>query len=212
MTAQLIPISKLVLCPPEKNPNKMTDAEYALLKDAMAAASKNGDEVLQTVLLSPHDPPADTFDVVDGNHRVQAAIELGWTDMLAIVRAMTPNEIIAYRLGMNRNRGRIDLTIAKGQLSDLVLDGDVALEVTGFTGEEITDLTTPVHHERNLLADAGSTDVEGEATPSAKPFVLEIPFTKKSDYQLARRKLRKAAGKTKDLARGLLAVLGEDTP
>ena len=42
-----------------------------------------------------------------------------------------------------------------------------------------------------------------------KPFVLEVRFERKEDFQLVRRKLKKAAGASNDLGVGLLNVLGE---
>ncbi len=208
-----LPIDRLTTCQSDKNPNKMTPEEFALLVEAIRASDDGSGIALQPILAAPLQHGG--WEVVDGAHRVAAAKEIGWTHITAVVREMTAQQISAYRLMMNRNRGRIDLGIASAIVTALHFDGWSAADmiVTGFSADEITDL---VHSqvdgdaERQLVADAGATRVEDDEPASAKPFVLEIAFASRADYTLAKRKLRKAAGKSKSLSAGLLAVLGEE--
>jgi hypothetical protein len=200
----------------EDNPNKMTDVEFALLKEAMSKSS-GGDEILQDLLVVRHgaDNGVIDYEVVDGAHRLEAARELGWETIMCKVVLESDGwdraRIVAYRLGLNRNRGRVDLGMAAAIVTDLKMDGWSVTDmvVTGFTADEIAELTQRQDDEASLLADAGATDVEDDASPADKPFVLEIAFRDRDEFKLCKRKLLKAAGKTKELSRGLLAVLGE---
>lgn len=201
----VLEVSRLVLCPPHLNPNKMPPEKFALLVEAMRAA-RNGDELLQPVLVTP--APGGKFEVVDGTHRVEAAAAIGWTDLTCVVQDMTPAQVMAYRLGMNNNRGELDLSVAQANLVDLLMDDwtPEQLTVTGFTAEEIADLTRP-----QQPAPMAALDDEDDHEPAAKPFVLEIGFPDRESMKIAKRKLRKAAGRGGDLATGLLRVLGEET-
>jgi hypothetical protein len=211
----LLRVDELRTPDPADNPNKMTDVEFALLQEAMSKAT-DGDEILQPVLVVSSDDTM--YDVVDGSHRVQAARLLGWKHVECKVVLAADGwdraRIIAYRLGMNRNRGHIDLGMAAAVMTELKMDGWSAgdMVVTGFTADEIAELTKGVDSDAELLADVGAPDVEDDPGAAAdKPFVLEIEFRNREDFVLVKRKLRKAAGKSKDLARGLLAVLGEES-
>lgn len=204
-----VPLNELVLCDEAANPNKMTDEEMKHLKAAIDNSGFN-----QPILVNQLDYNAEQrmqYEVIDGNHRVMVARELGYTSLPAVVRRYTPEQVRAIRLGMNRNRGQVDLGIAQSILADLASEGWDLTELgnlTGFATEEVIDLTTP-KDEGPALADPGALTLPDDANVASKPFVLEISFTNRKDYQLARRKLKKAAGETGDLGLGLLHVLGE---
>lgn len=213
---ELIQIEHLIRTPEDKNPNKMSPEAFAMLVEAMRvsdAKREGGRSMLQPILVAHHDDVS--YDIVDGDHRVGAAIQLGWKDIRAVVKDMSPDQVIAYRLGMNRNRGTVDLGIASAIVTELKFEGWSAADmvITGFSADEIVDLVdvkVDGGNVRDLMGDAAGTDVEDTVAPNAKPFSLEIVFATREQYTLARRKLRKAAGKGGDLAQGLMTVLGEE--
>ena len=91
--------------------------------------------------------------------------------------------------------------------SDITFD-DLVI-TTGFDEKELRALL-----ERSL--DVPEVELElpddsafNDDTAPPKPFVLEVRFERKEDFQLVRRKLKKAAGASNDLGVGLLNVLGE---
>jgi ParB-like chromosome segregation protein Spo0J len=189
-----------------ENPNKMSAEQFASLKLFIQEGG-----FLQPILASPMDKGADAeFEVVDGAHRIEALRELGQTVVQAVVRRMSPVQIRAYRLAMNRLRGNVDLTLAAGTMTEMLAAGlgmDELAVMTGFTESEVADLTA--QPEAPLLADAG--DVADESTVADRPFVLELKFASRSQLVTVKRKLRKAGGTTRDMTLGLLNVLGEET-
>lgn len=228
-----INLSQLHVVPDEQNPNRMSPEEYVSLLAGMRAAAAGGDtDILQPILVAPrggvgwwHDGSDDghddcvpdtvcvhaEFDVVDGAHRTKAARELGWGTIDAVVRVMTPEEVLAYRVGMNRNRGRIDLAAAALIVQDLTLKGWSAEElvITGFSAGELSDLAASHHAtDADLMADAASATVEDDA-PAAnpRPFVLELTFPTSKELARVKRLLRKAAGKGNSMEHGLVTVL-----
>jgi ParB-like chromosome segregation protein Spo0J len=210
MSTRVIPLAQLVPCPPEHNPNKMSPEKFELLKAAMANPPDGSvEDVLQPPLIAPL--PDGFFDVVDGSHRVRAATALGWVSMECVVRVMSPEQVRAYRLGMNNQRGDIDLAIAQLDLAELIMEGwsPEQLGVTGFTADEIADLTRVDDPNDRPTARVDVDD--GDAQRVEKPFVLEIPFRTRDAYKRARKAVLKAAGKGKELDVGLLRLIGEES-
>ena len=196
-------LENLVLVPDEDNPNKMSAERFASLK---AFIREGG--FLQPILVSRREDNL-TYDVVDGKHRVVALRELGLSYVHAVVRRMTADQIRAYRIAMNRLRGDVDLTIAAGAMTEMLATGlgmDELAVMTGFTEPEVADLVA--QSEPHILADAG--DVADEPTVADRPFVLELKFSSRHQLVTVKRKLRKAGGTTRDMALGLLNVLGEE--
>lgn len=195
----LVAVEDLIPTADAENPNRMSEEEYARLLGAMRADAFN-----QPILVAER---GRGYLIVDGEHRRRAAVDLGMTHIPAVVRQYTDEQVRAVRLGMNRNRGEVDLTRARVILLDLQVEGwsPEQLVVTGFSAEEIADLTrTNEPHTPDPL-----TGAPGEEPPlPEKPFVLEIAFADRATFERAKRALRKAAGKTKDYAQGLLNVLG----
>jgi hypothetical protein len=220
MTTVRIALDRLHVVLDEQNPNKMSAEEYASLLAGMRKADE-GDgtgEILQPILVAPrYDRDMvenGEFTVVDGAHRTKAARELGWSGIDAVVRTMTPEEVLAYRIGMNRNRGRVDLAAAALVVQDLTLKGwgPDELVVTGFSVEELRDLAATHHHATgaDLMGDAAGTTVEDDDAPAAnpRPFILELTFPTAKELAKVKRLLRKAAGNGQSLEHGLLTALG----
>lgn len=203
-----VPLAQLVAA--EVNPNSMPEHEYLALIEATRRFG-----FLQPVAVRPR--PDGTFETLDGHHRIRAAVELGMTEVPCVVRANTNDtEAVLIRVGMNKIRGEQDLTKVGQEMARVVGTGiDVSeLTVTGFTDSEVADLLRSVDIDvdaQAVTAERGPAEDFDTNDETVKPFLLEIEFTDRAEYQRARRGLKRAAGKGKDMAVGLMKLLGEDT-
>ncbi len=202
VTTRMVRIEDLRPTPDEINPNKMTLEEQRMLNQAWAA-----NVGLQPILITPRFVPGDGFKytVVDGEHRRRAAVANGDEEIEAVQGVFT--DVALLRVGMNKNRGDVDINVAKVILRDLIEDGYTPLEliVTGFNEEEINDMVNETSADTTAVLGALDTTLP---TVADKPHVLEIPFANVAQFKTARSALKKAAGATKDLGLGLLNLIG----
>lgn len=205
----------------ESNPNKMTASEFDALVGLMRAEG-----FLQSILVVPAKGKKGKWVIVDGHHRYWAAEVLDKRPVQAMVMkaGTTVDRASLVGIGMNRIRGEVDISLAGGvmqaaQEANAAWTSETMSVLTGYSQDEIDAVTaSAMSDSEDVLADldlmpAASNDKDDDlddGSVNAKPFVLEIAFRNKEDMRLARRKLRKAAGASKDLARGLLSILGED--
>jgi ParB family chromosome partitioning protein len=203
---------------PHPNPNKMRPEQYEALKSAITRFG-----FAQPVTVRAMDNGLG-FEMVDGHHRWQAAQELGLEQIPARVITCNAGEARILAISLNRVRGSLDLAEV-GSVFTEVLEGwagsfSAAADLTpaGFSTDEIDDLlriaSDNVDPTATALAGGDATapeldEEEDEERP--KPFLIEIEFADRAQYQAARRALKRAAGKGKDLAAGLLNVLGIET-
>lgn len=198
----------------ENDPNKMTDSEFSALKALMAAEGS-----LETILVTPEKGKKGKYVIINGHHRYWASEEIGKIPLPAIVIPASAVKQSLLSIGMNRIRGDLDLARAGAVIQEALeasnLKMDQAALYSGLSMEEIEALTQQAGEDADDLLeelgdDMGGSPLEDDGTINTKPYVLEITFADKTTYQLARRKLKKAAGKGGDLARGLLSLLGEE--
>lgn len=186
------------------NPNKMEPEKFALLVEAM----KRDGQSLTAVFINEKN------EMFDGHHRYWAAKEAGLKVLPAVVFPVEGLYGVARGFGLNNLRGTPDLTIASLELQQIATDTDFSFEdisvFTGFTQDELEALLKPSAGEEDPADQFGGDTPDEEPDHVAKPYVLEIAFADKAQYKLAKRKLRKAAGKGGELAQGLLRVLGEE--
>lgn len=201
-----------LLTEPEKNPNVMPKEQFKLLVEAIKSVG-----CLQPVLVREAGK-SHTYVIIDGVHRTRACREAGLDEIPCIVVYTDDQQAAALQLGMNRLRGELDLGGVARALADLALEGwsveDMAL--TGFADDEIADLLKAVSGD-------DIADVIAEAALASKPdqddldpapggsFELTLTFESKRDLGHARRALKKAAGDSRNLAAGLLRILGGET-
>jgi len=207
VTIANVPIDALKEAP--ENPNVMEPERYGLLVEAIR---KEG--FLQPVLAYPLGTPGE-YRIVDGHHRVKAAREVGMVEVPAVIVAdVEEAHAIAIRIGMNRLRGELDLTSVGRALKDLVGQGWQVedLTITGFNVGEVTDLLASVSQSVDAALpkdmEAPPADYDVEDSGDTKPYVLEIEFTSREEYQRAKKGLKRAAGKGNPLSDGLLRLLG----
>lgn len=187
------------LKPQPRNPNSMSKEQFELLKTAI---SKEG--FLQPILASLWQG---VYWIVDGHHRVKAAQMLGFTSVPAFVGSWDRQQMELIQLGMNRNRGHVSLDLAEEILRELSAAGLPTFEmvgVSGFSQKELEALLRPIEIVEEELTGLP----EPMPDVAAKPFSLELVFTDEKQLKTVQKKLRKAAGASKDMSLGLLNLLG----
>lgn len=190
----------------EENPNKLDDERFEMLK---AAIKEEG--FLQPILVTRIDEAR--YQIEDGHHRYWGALEHGMPEITAVFKQEHPERAKLLGIGMNRLRGEVDLTAAAAVITEaqavLALSDAELSMLTGFTASELSALLDTTADASDILDDGvGDLEEEDDAEVKAE-FVLEVVFTDRDAFKLAKRKLRKM-GKG-DLAAGLLAALGEET-
>lgn len=187
----------------DANPNHMEPEQFALLVEAIRRVG-----FLQPVLV--RDSEDGTYEIVDGAHRARAAAEVGMVEVTAVVTDVDDNDASALQIGMNRMRGELDLGEVARQVASLSDAGWTVAELTltGFSTEELDDLLKAARPEAADLMDQSFSTPDTEEDKPLKPFLLELTFETKDDLQQAKRGLKRAAGKGRELSDGLLRLLG----
>jgi len=200
---QKIPLSHIENAP--HNANVMSDEDSTALANAVDQLG-----FLQPLLVAKVEEGR--FRIIDGHHRAEAAAKAGFgsLDCLVIETDLENEAVIA--LSMNKIRGELNLGEVAKVFAGLEASGWTTseLQVTGFTPEEIDDFikaTSTVSEEEVVDTSAAFGAEEEERPEPGGPFTLELNFAAKADLQRAKKALRKAAGKGRELGDGLLQLL-----
>lgn len=192
------------------NPNKMTKDEFAAL---CANVKEHG--FWQPILVKIIKGGGDVgYQIVDGHHRARAAWAAGYEMIPALVWDGTEEMRRAFAVGMNKIRGELDLGEVSAIVQDLAENGwsKADMAVTGFTDDELDALLKAAQPENteDVLAGSSPNSDEDDSPPAKpRPHVLELTFGSADDLKKAKRALRRAAGKGKELGDGLLVLLGQ---
>lgn len=199
--AKVIRVSLDALVEPAENPNEMGADDFALLVRGIREAG-----FLQPVLVRPID--GGRWEIVDGVHRARAAREAGLVEVSAVEADMDDRRARLLQLGLNRLRGKLDLTAASRVVADLHLAepdlGDLML--SGF-GED--DIAAMVRIAAGVEPDPVDEVFRPEpAAPAApKPFAVTLTFDSAEELRKVKRALRRAAGKGVPLEVGLMRMI-----
>ena len=198
--------------PREKNPNKMTPEQFALLVGAIKRVGMLQPLLVRT--MTSTEGMGVRFEIVDGFHRWKASREAGLKTVDCVVVDSDEAEAVALQIGMNRIRGELDLRGVAISLGELRAEGWTPMEMTltGFELGEVNDLLgtlstgSPDDLPKGSIAGVGDEDKEPSAAPES--YSLEILFGAKKDMQTAEQTLKKLGGG--DLAAGLMALIAKD--
>jgi ParB/RepB/Spo0J family partition protein len=189
------------------NPNKMTEVEFGHL---VKHIEEQG--FVAPILVRRE---GKKLFIADGHHRARAAKKAGYTEVLAVEWDGTEEQRKLLAIGMNKIRGELDLSEVAKIFADLHADGvgmDV-LTLTGYTEDEISDLLSAsaaiVDDSDDPMADTKPMREEDESPIPERPLVLELTFATSEEMKKAKRGLRRAAGKGRELGEGLLILLGQ---
>lgn len=190
--------------PAPNNPNRMEPEKFAALMDTIRRFG-----FLQPVLIRPNPDDKHRFISCDGHHRVRAAAEIGLASIPVVVGNMTQEEADALQIAMNRLRGELDLSATASILDSLRTAGWGASDLgsLGFSLEEVSDLLASLDSDPDILPES----IEAPDDPAPAPsFVLELEFDSAAQMRVAKRALKRAAGKGQPLSHGLLRLLAEE--
>lgn len=198
----------------ELNPNRMDPKEFKLLVEAIRTMG-----FLQPLLVRPIESKGPAlYRVIDGHHRLAAAKEVGMTKVACVVVQKDEDEEQVLRIAMNKLRGELDLTGVGQVMQQLVANGweKEELKLTGFSMGEISDLLAAVSQTPDispvsieLPKDDYDPDA-GDDDRGLKVFELKLMFDTRDELKAVKRGLKRAGGKTKDMAKGLMKLLGEE--
>lgn len=205
---QLLPVEMVELDKvwlEQGNPNAMGEEDFAQLVENM---KRHG--FLQPLLVRRADDGH--LHLVDGEHRMRAAKELGATQLPAVVCDKDEQVALALRIGMNKLRGSLDLSKVAHDAAVLFERGWSLeeLKLTGYSAEELDDLissTKPSEPELGGFDDPTGDMDDPDGEVEEKPWSLELKFATKKERDRCKRALKKAAGDAKDPGLGLLNLL-----
>ena len=191
--------------PNPNNPNRMEPERYAALVENIRRYG-----FLQPALIRVNPKDRKRFISCDGHHRVRAANEVGLASIPVVVGQMTEAEANALQVSMNRLRGELDLSATALIFDSLKTAGWGAADLgaLGFSLEEVGDLLSSLDSNPDVLPE--SFDAPDDDPAPAPSFVLELSFDSAQQMRVAKRALRRAAGKGEPLAHGLLRLLAEE--
>lgn len=214
------------------NPNMMDADEYTRLKNTISTVGFLQPLLVRTasceewedgeIIPSEDDnfptdcSPDEAFVLVDGEHRLQAGIELGMETVPCVIVDEGDDVGRALRIGMNRIRGQLDLTAVSRELDELMREeGWTAadLEMTGFDDGEIKSLLKSVSHTDPVLDainEAGNPDEPVVETERPRGFAIRLTFPTEADRIKVKSALLTAAGEGGSMEDGMLALIGED--
>lgn len=100
--------------------------------------------------------------VVAGNHTLKAARKLGWTHVAALLLNMTEDQEQRYLLADNRvaDLAQYDLEVLQPMLVEMQEAGQ--LQGTGFTADDVDDLTAEMGRVADASGGEGADHVEPE--------------------------------------------------
>lgn len=189
------------------NANKMGEEEFAQLVANIEHFGPN----LQPVLVQ--DTP-EGYLMIAGEHRAKASEKAGLKHVLAVTWDGPPEARKALALSLNKIHGEADLTAVQRIMGELEA-ADWSIDEMMRTGYDAADI-------KDLLAVAGDISpddimqnpiepVDEDTPANPRPLVLELTFATSEELKLARKGLKKAAGKGRELGQGLLSILGHGT-
>lgn len=185
---QFLPIDKL-----KPNPNNPNVLPKDLLEKLKEAIKRFG--FVQPILVKKD--KNGEYLIVDGNHRYQAAVELGYKTLPAVV---TTHDHRFQSISMNKLRGHLDGNVVADIFQQLLNEGWQIpdLSISGFSEDEILA----------MLAPQTEPEVPGErlietTEEEEKEYVLELKFDNETDFKFVKKVLRKW-GKGKGYSAGIL--------
>ncbi len=186
----------------EDNPNVMDEPTFRALVEGIQLFG-----FMQPILVRRQGE--ERLIIVDGHHRVRAALELGLVFIPAVVADSEDEAGVFLRIMMNRVRGDLDQAKVAKQLGALAEAGWTVRELagTGFSEAEVralistqkTDEIDPMGGGVDAPPEDGDDDKPAE---DGKVHSFELVFVERKDMLRLRKALRKAGDG--DPAKGLI--------
>jgi hypothetical protein len=176
-----VKVQDLVL--PEWNPRYMSTQDMEALKRS----------IQEFGFVEPIVVNKPTMEVLGGNQRAKAAIELGVTEVPAVFVSLPPEKAKALNLALNKISGEWDLESLHKLLSDLS-DDTALLSLTGFSEDELTDILGDLRK----LDDSDPFDTVTKDTTSSAADNTDFAGTEQTETPASETFVPFAFGKLKD--------------
>lgn len=118
------------IAPNDWNPNDMTPEEEELLRDNLQRVGFVA-PLMVTEWSDPNDPSV-KYRVVDGEHRLQAAKDLGYETVRVALVDITEAEAKKQTVRMNKIKGVLDFDKMNKLVSELIASGEMDLDEAAF--------------------------------------------------------------------------------
>lgn len=168
---------------PADNPNHMTVEELDALRGFIESRG-----FLQPVLVTPNAAANDgpCYKIIDGHHRVTAAIRLKMPEISAIVVDATEAQRIRDRIAMNHIRGELDVAAVARDFELLLqeFDDPAEIAVTGYTTEDVNAMLEAVRVPsdlENLRDDGLAAPPPDTIDTDAQTYSLSLRFESEID-------------------------------
>lgn len=157
---QEVPVG--ALRPNTWNPNEQTPRVSAAVRESIDAFG-----FIDPVLVRPH-PDGDGYEIVDGEHRWQAAIDNGDSEVAVIVRDLSDTDAKRLTVILNETRGQADVIGLATLLDSLAQEMPVDELIMGlpYTPDELGDLIKMADLDWNTTGDV-ARKATGEEHESA---------------------------------------------
>lgn len=174
-TSLSLPLESLRAHP--ENPNRMTRAARRTLAHHLERAGR-----CPPVIVRPHPNEADSFEIIDGHHRVEIARELGWSEIDAVIWQASDAETRLLLATLNRVHGVDDPLARAALLSELAGAFDPA-KLASLLPESSAELRA---FEKLLQPPAITSPPEGAASPTASLDALVFFFPRAEKLRIER--------------------------
>jgi hypothetical protein len=137
------------------NPNRMTERVYQAEKESIEAYG-----FIDPVTVRPHPLHAGEYEIIDGEHRVRAATEMGYEELPVIVLdSLTDTQAKKLTIILNETRGEADVALLGRLVAEIRQDVELADLKLGLPYSD-----TELQH----LTEIGSFDWD-EFQPNSSP-------------------------------------------
>ena len=169
------------------NPNRVADAEYQALVNALNTDEGN---YRQPVLVRPHPTIQGHYEIVDGAHRYRAMKE-NFDQLFVIVEALSDKEARLTTISMNKLRGQFDSI----ELAELIIELKNTYGVTheefqkmaGYTEDEIKGFESLVNFDASQFDSELKVEDEEKMPEVADELILSVtPFQKECILELGK--------------------------
>jgi len=176
------------------NPNKMTDRTFEAERESIA---KFG--FIDPITVRQHPELKDQYQIIDGEHRSRAALELGMTDVpIAIIHDLSDGEAKKLTIILNETRGSANTLELAVLLSDIAETDTNLIEALPYDETQLSNLLEISKFEMPDYGDgeapAGSMSADGaegwEILPMRVPASIAKLFSSCSEAIKAEHELK----------------------
>lgn len=188
LTVRTVPVDKLH--PNPWNPNAMNDRTYQAEKESIGRFG-----FVDPVTVRPHPELPDAFQIIDGEHRVRAAGELGMGELPIVTLDLGDAEAKKLTVVLNETRGEADTLDLARLLADIARTDPNVGEALPYSPEHLSALLEMADLEMPDYGN-GSLDGGGDEDDEDKwrTLTLRVPAPVEELFRQAEARVAESAG------------------